>query len=237
MIDSCEIENRKTMITRINDLYIFIMDSMKNSLLAEVDPSKRNDTIWAYAPWLVGTQGFDPKRSVTFPVFYEEKAKILLAEFNELVNLYMYKGHLMTTWDEHLGQYKWSKKEKKMPNSCKCILKKMVFKGAMSQKEYDKIIRNLKSSQWIPVTEMLPEEPGMYIITGEYTSSGTKSLYVDICEYGRPYTYPDGYDQPDVCFYFDDEDVGPIEIENVIAWMPLPEPYKKEEEDADNSQI
>ncbi|MBO7451351.1 MAG: hypothetical protein J6U54_13385 [Clostridiales bacterium] len=33
-----------------------------------------------------------------------------------------------------------------MPNSCKCILDRMVFKGAMTEEERDKIMRNLKTN-------------------------------------------------------------------------------------------
>ena len=39
-----------------------------------------------------------------------------------------------------------------MPMSCKCILDRMVFKGAMTEKERDKIQRNLherKTGKWI----------------------------------------------------------------------------------------
>ncbi|MBO7451868.1 MAG: hypothetical protein J6U54_16100 [Clostridiales bacterium] len=34
-----------------------------------------------------------------------------------------------------------------MPMSCKCILDRMVHKGAMTEKERDKILRNLKSNE------------------------------------------------------------------------------------------
>lgn len=39
-----------------------------------------------------------------------------------------------------------------MPMSCKCILDRMVFKGAMTEKERDKILRNLnghKMGKWM----------------------------------------------------------------------------------------
>ena len=34
-----------------------------------------------------------------------------------------------------------------MPVSCKCILDRMVHKGAMTEKERDKILRNLKGNE------------------------------------------------------------------------------------------
>lgn len=92
-----------------------------------------------------------------------------------------------------------------MPISCKCILDRMLYKGAMTPKEYDKILRNIKTD-WIPVTERLPEERGEYLIT---TTDG----------------------QVDKCFF-----IGKGERyffgmhEYVTAWMPLPKPYEKGEE-------
>ena len=87
-----------------------------------------------------------------------------------------------------------------MPKSCKCILDKMVFKGAMTEAERDKILRNIKT-KWIPVTERLPEKLGDYIATVDYGKYGkavgmrnfTGGLWNDDC---------------------------------VVAWMPFPEPYE-----------
>lgn len=61
--------------------------------------------------------------------------------------------------------------------------------------------------KWIPCSKWLPEENGHYLITAKY---GT-GLYVTCDDY---YVY--GWD-----------DWG----EDVIAWMPLPEPYKGEDDD------
>lgn len=59
---------------------------------------------------------------------------------------------------------------------------------------------------WIPVTERLPKEDGSYLVSGKW-GSGKES--VGDCEF----SVEDGYFQ--TAWNFD-----------VLAWMPLPEPYK-----------
>lgn len=55
--------------------------------------------------------------------------------------------------------------------------------------------------RWIPVTERLPEEDGLYITT---------TMYGDVyCDYWKHCNFD--------------------RAETVIAWMPLPEPYKEKE--------
>ena len=59
---------------------------------------------------------------------------------------------------------------------------------------------------WIPVTERLPKKDGSYLVSGKW-GSGKES--VGDCEF----SVEDGYFQ--TAWNFD-----------VLAWMPLPEPYK-----------
>ncbi len=55
---------------------------------------------------------------------------------------------------------------------------------------------------WIPVTERMPEEDGLYLVTVD--ASGERYRILQIYDAGR--------------WVFSDEDI--------IAWMPLPEPYE-----------
>ena len=64
----------------------------------------------------------------------------------------------------------------------------------------DEAIGRLEQTRWIPVSERLPEEEGLYLV---YTEE-------------QPYVCP-----------FDGRE---WHIDEVIAWMPLPEPYKTESE-------
>lgn len=87
--------------------------------------------------------------------------------------------------------------------------------GAALAEEY---IKQLPSAEpepkWIPCSERLPEEDGQYLITVKYK-------------------HVDGYD--DVYAEHGDWDNGKWdmfnfghcgEVEGILAWMPLPEPYK-----------
>ena len=69
-------------------------------------------------------------------------------------------------------------------------------------------------NKWIPVSERLPEKEGKYLTT---IFNGIQ--YIMTCDY-HPYSR---------CWFPDDE----CASDNVIAWMPLPEPYKAESEDTE----
>ena len=61
--------------------------------------------------------------------------------------------------------------------------------------------------RWIPVSERMPEEQGLYLVT---IKSGDK-YYIDTDLYNT--LYKKGFRTP-----------------NVVAWMPLPQPYREVEE-------
>lgn len=65
----------------------------------------------------------------------------------------------------------------------------------------DMAIEALEQTMWIPVSERLPEEYDLYLV---YTE-----------------------EQPFVCPF----ENGEFFIDDVVAWMPLPQPYKGESED------
>ena len=85
--------------------------------------------------------------------------------------------------------------------------------------------------EWIPVSERLPEEDGDYLVTYEkgYAEDydlpliGIVGFEVDCESFGYWYEY------------FDRQTMGSLGREweeiKVIAWMPLPDPYKAESEE------
>ena len=78
---------------------------------------------------------------------------------------------------------------------------------------------------WIPVTDRLPE-PGEYLCTikSEY------GYHIELAYYNVEYENVAEYDfvkkNGYIGWYTVDDERGCVE-ENVIAWMPLPEPYKE----------
>lgn len=93
-------------------------------------------------------------------------------------------------------------------------------------------LRKLPSAQqWTPCSERLPEENGDYLVTIKL------NIYVsNICSvigYANDLYEVDEYDFHDKKgvsgWFFYDSEYGFGEETNVIAWMPLPEPYKEEQ--------
>lgn len=62
-----------------------------------------------------------------------------------------------------------------------------------------------KVGEWIPCSERMPDDNGKYLVT---TSKGEVKLD----------------------FYFTFKDGGSFDDWRTIAWMPLPEPYREEEQ-------
>lgn len=71
---------------------------------------------------------------------------------------------------------------------------------ALEQQPCEDAIKLIAQQRWIPVSEILPEERGFYL-----TTTKDKTVYCD-------YWNEDNFDR----------------TEMVIAWMPLPQPYKAE---------
>lgn len=79
--------------------------------------------------------------------------------------------------------------------------------------------------KWIPCSERLPGSYGKYIVT----SGNSVSAVVHMLCYGETM-----YENDNPCWYFYDSEYGYVTVDDVIAWMPLPMPYKtdgKEKED------
>ena len=70
---------------------------------------------------------------------------------------------------------------------------------------------NVGTNGWIPCSDRLPEEEADVLLS-------LRSLDV----------YTGFRANAEGCFYIDGD--GYVEYENVIAWMPLPEPYKESED-------
>ena len=73
--------------------------------------------------------------------------------------------------------------------------------------------------KWIPVLERSPEKSGKYLAY-IINKNDDKLQYIMTCEY-----LVDGY-----WHWFPDDECA---SDNVIAWMPLPEPYKPQAESED----
>lgn len=69
-------------------------------------------------------------------------------------------------------------------------------------------IELLEQTRWIPCNERLPEKNGNYLVTVE-SSDGTASIKYQTVEHYGPEWLHDK------------------KTRKVIAWMPIPEPYKK----------
>lgn len=68
--------------------------------------------------------------------------------------------------------------------------------------------------KWIPCSERLPESYGKYIVT---RGNSVYGIYVNMLRY---------FEEDNPCWYFYDSEYGDCPVDDVIAWMPLPEPYK-----------
>lgn len=82
-----------------------------------------------------------------------------------------------------------------------------------------------QQTRWIPISERLPEEDGQYLITVKYKPEADyENIYA---EHGE---WVDGrWDM--FCFGHCGE------VEEIVAWMPLPEPYKGGGEDEDRKTL
>ena len=86
----------------------------------------------------------------------------------------------------------------------------------------------IEERKWIPCSERLPEEDGQYLVTekgffGDY-------LYVSIANYGVP-MMPMNKGKGRGWYIMDSEGEYYCDMNRVLAWMPLPKPYKERKED------
>jgi len=97
-----------------------------------------------------------------------------------------------------------------------------------NEKELDMAISALEqqlNGGWIPVTERLPEKNGHYLVTYHEWSKGEYLPKFDFtCEKILRF-YCGEFEMPVCCNDKIEQDIG----REVLAWMPLPEPYREEE--------
>lgn len=84
---------------------------------------------------------------------------------------------------------------------------KLKFSGGKYMKEVFAEYNN----GWIPCNERFPEDDSICIVTVEYPNNET------VVDYGW-------FDRIRVCWYVGIQE---FRTSNIIAWQPLPEPYKK----------
>lgn len=82
--------------------------------------------------------------------------------------------------------------------------------------EADKIIRKHLNDGWIPVEERLPEEDGFYLCTMDGEIVGQEEPFTGLAEFENG-------------LWVDDD----IDYRCIIAWRPLPEPYRPEDDKND----
>ena len=83
-------------------------------------------------------------------------------------------------------------------------------------------IESLNETGWIPVSERLPSESGRYLVT--YPLFTRKDKWLNIMNFGKP-------SMPNIkvkgkCWYMSDDEYGDVVYDDILAWMPLPKPYK-----------
>lgn len=86
-------------------------------------------------------------------------------------------------------------------------------------------IKALEQTRWVPVSEGLPKKDGEYLVT---VSSFCGEI-VFKCSFAMDLHKVDKYNfaEHKYGFYGIDSEWGSYGINDVIAWMPLPEPYKE----------
>lgn len=81
-----------------------------------------------------------------------------------------------------------------------------------------------KAQEWIPVSERLPEKPGQYLCNVPMDENDTM---IEVLTYGKP-LLPMNCGSGVGWYYTDSE--GDYYWDKITAWMPLPEPYRKDGE-------
>lgn len=84
-----------------------------------------------------------------------------------------------------------------------------------------------KASNWIPVTERLPEEDGTYLVFEKHRY-GTQTRTIHFAKDARKVDKYDFHRSWKKVWYEYDSEWGHYTIDDVTHWMPLPQPPKGE---------
>ena len=98
---------------------------------------------------------------------------------------------------------------------------------------YEIVKEQPKVNEWIPITEMLPEEDGEYLV---YYSQEIDKSVGDECECGYSVEMYDAEQKAFGCWnlVLDGYTLGVVDdeftsMDTVVAWMQLPKPYEEKE--------
>lgn len=97
----------------------------------------------------------------------------------------------------------------------------------------EEIVRRIKEEydtmdKWIPCSERLPNEEGLYMVTLKTFSDDYR--FIDLLRYGKP-MMPNCMVKG-ACWYRNDSERGDVvyEYSDIIAWVSLPMPYREDGE-------
>ena len=85
-----------------------------------------------------------------------------------------------------------------------------------------------KTEEWIPCSERLPNEEGLYMATCKTFSDDYR--FIDLFHYGKPMM--PNHKVKGACWYHSDSEWGDVVYDDtdILAWMPLPKPYREDGE-------